>query len=94
MTAGAPIKLTRLALLAGAILLGAAGSAAAFDTPPFKGNDTGGIIAYEYARQIDIRALQFAKAAIGRRRLADSIRQLLQRRHVSNSKSPDVELRF
>ena len=57
MTAGAPIKLTRLALLAGAILLGAAGSAAAFDTPPFKGNDTGGIIAYEYARQIDIRAL-------------------------------------
>ena len=57
MTAGAPIKLTTMAVLAASLLLGAVGSASAFETPPFKGNDTGGIIAYEYARQTDIRAL-------------------------------------
>lgn len=42
-----------------AALLGllAGGAAQADVVPPFKGNDTGGIIAYEMARQSDARAL-------------------------------------
>ena len=39
------------------------GQASALDTPPFKGNDTGGIIAYEMASQTDIRALAVAHCA-------------------------------
>jgi hypothetical protein len=35
----------------------AAGSARADIVPPFKGNDTGGIVAYSLARQVDIRQL-------------------------------------
>jgi hypothetical protein len=31
--------------------------AQAWDTPPMKGNDTGGIIAYEFAMQADVKLL-------------------------------------
>lgn len=34
-----------------------AGSAQALDVPPFKGNDTGGIIAWTLAQQVDARQL-------------------------------------
>jgi hypothetical protein len=41
-----------------------AGSAAQADTvPPFKGNDTGGIISYSLVGQTDIRALAFNHCA-------------------------------
>jgi hypothetical protein len=43
--------------LAGLALLTAATPASALDVPPYRGNDTGGIIAWEYARTIDYRAL-------------------------------------
>ena len=35
----------------------ACGSAQAGDVPPMKGNDTGGIIAYEFATQADVKLL-------------------------------------
>jgi hypothetical protein len=35
----------------------ACGQAQAFDVRPFQGNDTGGIIAYEYAMQADVKLL-------------------------------------
>jgi hypothetical protein len=40
-----------------ALIACAAGNAHAFDVPPFKGNDTGGIIAWTLAQQIDARKL-------------------------------------
>jgi hypothetical protein len=42
---------------AACLVVGAAGSAFAFDVPPFKGNDTGGIIAWQYAQTIDAKKL-------------------------------------
>jgi len=39
------------------LIVCAAGQAHAFDVPPFKGNDTGGIIAWQLAQQIDARKL-------------------------------------
>jgi hypothetical protein len=35
----------------------ACGPAQAWDVPPMKGNDTGGIIAYEFATQSDVKLL-------------------------------------
>ena len=40
-----------------ALIACAAGKAHAFDVPPFKGNDTGGIIAWTLAQQLDARKL-------------------------------------
>ncbi len=40
-----------------------ASSAQAFDVPPFKGNDTGGIIAWTLAQQADARQLAAAHCA-------------------------------
>ena len=37
--------------------------ARAFDVPPFKGNDTGGIIAYSLVGQTDIKALAIEHCA-------------------------------
>jgi hypothetical protein len=45
---------TMLAAVCGML---ACGQAQAFDTPPFKGNDTGGIIAYELATQADVKLM-------------------------------------
>jgi hypothetical protein len=43
---------------AASLIVCAAGQAYAFDTvPPFKGNDTGGIIAWSLAQQVDARKL-------------------------------------
>jgi hypothetical protein len=39
------------------LLVCAAGKANAFEIPPFKGNDTGGIIAWTLAQQADARKL-------------------------------------
>ena len=39
------------------LLACAAGRADAWDIPPFKGNDTGGIIAWAYAQQVDAQSL-------------------------------------
>lgn len=51
------MRMMRPAILAAAVF-GLAGSAARADTvPPFKGNDTGGIISYALTQQTDIRAL-------------------------------------
>lgn len=51
------MRMMRPAILAVAVL-GLARSAALADTvPPFKGNDTGGIISYSLTGQTDIRAL-------------------------------------
>jgi hypothetical protein len=51
------MRMIRPAILAAAVL-GALGSAARADTvPPFKGNDTGGIIAYSLVGQSDVRML-------------------------------------
>jgi hypothetical protein len=44
------------ALLAASVLL-ASGAARADTVPPFKGNDTGGIISYALARDNDVRLL-------------------------------------
>jgi hypothetical protein len=47
-----------------AVCAGLAGAPARADTvPPFKGNDTGGIIAYSLTHQTDIRALAIAHCA-------------------------------
>ena len=47
-----------LAGLATACLIGSAGGPAhALSVPPFKGNDTGGIIAWTLAQQVDARQL-------------------------------------
>lgn len=51
------MRMMRPAILAAAVF-GLSGSAAWADTvPPFKGNDTGGIISYSLTGQTDIRAL-------------------------------------
>jgi hypothetical protein len=42
---------------AACLVVCAAGKAHAFDVPPFKGNDTGGIIAWTLAQQTDARRL-------------------------------------
>ena len=42
---------------AACLIAGFAGNAFALDIPPFKGNDTGGIIAWQYAQQIDAKKL-------------------------------------
>lgn len=49
--------LIRATLLAATTVLLTFGSAQASSIPPFKGNDTGGIIAYEFARTSDPRLL-------------------------------------
>ena len=47
-----------VSLVAISCMLACAPARADFDTvPPFKGNDTGGIIAYPLAAQIDVRQL-------------------------------------
>ena len=59
MAQSGQMKLTKtaLAIAAVATTLGWAAAAQAFDVPPFRGNDTGGIIAYEYALTIDVRGV-------------------------------------
>lgn len=49
--------LTLTGLAAVGLLALQASSAQAFDVPPFKGNDTGGIIAWTLAQQVDARQL-------------------------------------
>ena len=62
-------KQTAVAAAALTTALGWTAAAQAFDVPPFRGNDTGGIIAYEYAMTIDVHELavshceQYDKAA-------------------------------
>lgn len=52
------MRTTRLAMLAAAGALALAAPAQAGSVPPFKGNDTGGIIAYSLHQQgVDIKAL-------------------------------------
>ena len=46
-----------------AVCLFTASPAAAYEVPPFKGNDTGGIIAYPLAAQTDVRQLAVAHCA-------------------------------
>jgi hypothetical protein len=46
-----------LAALAAIVLACAAGPARADEVPPFKGNDTGGIIAWPLAGEVDARQL-------------------------------------
>jgi hypothetical protein len=46
-----------VAILAASCGMLACASAQAGNIPPFKGNDTGGIIAYEYAHQADVKLL-------------------------------------
>jgi hypothetical protein len=45
------------AMLVAACGMLACGQAQAWDTPPFKANDTGGIIAYELATQTDVKLM-------------------------------------
>ena len=47
----------RTAILAAVTVFSACGAARADTVPPFKGNDTGGIIAYSLASTSDVRAL-------------------------------------
>jgi hypothetical protein len=47
----------RMAILVAACGMLACGPARADTVPPFKGNDTGGIIAYELATQSDVKLL-------------------------------------
>ena len=47
----------RMAILAAVGAMLAGGAARADIVPPFKGNDTGGIIAYELAMQSDVKLL-------------------------------------
>ncbi len=49
--------LTLAGFAAACLIAGAAGTAHAIDVPPFKGNDTGGIIAWPLAQQVDARKL-------------------------------------
>jgi hypothetical protein len=49
--------LAALLVAMGGMLAGSAAQAGLDWVPPFKGNDTGGIIAYELARQVDARQL-------------------------------------
>jgi hypothetical protein len=54
------MRTTGLAILAAACVLAVSGTARAdfFPVPPFKGNDTGGIISYSlYKEGVDIKAL-------------------------------------
>lgn len=51
------MRTTMTAALVAACGILASGAAKADDVPPFKGNDTGGIIAYSLNGQTDIRAL-------------------------------------
>jgi len=49
--------LAALLVAMGGMLAGSPAQAGLDRVPPFKGNDTGGIIAYELARQVDARQL-------------------------------------
>jgi hypothetical protein len=49
--------LTLAGFAAACLIAGAAGKAHAIDVPPFKGNDTGGIIAWQLSQQVDARKL-------------------------------------
>lgn len=52
------MRTTGLAILAAAMALAVMAPAQATSVPPFKGNDTGGIIAYSlYQQGVDIKAL-------------------------------------
>ena len=55
----------RMILVTAAVVGGwlAAGAAQADTVPPFKGNDTGGIISYSLVGQTDIRVLAFNHCA-------------------------------
>ena len=51
------MRTIRPVMLAAALGLLASGAASADTVPPFKGNDTGGIISYSLVGQTDIRAM-------------------------------------
>jgi hypothetical protein len=52
------MRTTGLAILAAAMALAVTAPAQATSVPPFKGNDTGGIIAYSlYQQGVDVKAL-------------------------------------
>lgn len=52
------MRTTGLAILAAACALASAAPAQAYWVPPFKGNDTGGIIAYSLFKEgVDVKAL-------------------------------------
>lgn len=55
--------LRRALLLAGLAVCAATPAMAITNVPPFKGNDTGGIIAWAYAGQIDARRLAIKHCA-------------------------------
>jgi hypothetical protein len=53
-----------VAILVASCGLLACAPARAWDTPPMKGNDTGGIIAYEFALQADVKLLAVEHCAL------------------------------
>ncbi|HEX7791858.1 MAG TPA: hypothetical protein VF467_15180 [Afipia sp.] len=58
------MRTTGLAILAAACALAVSAPAQATSVPPFKGNDTGGIIAYSlYKEGVDIKALAVSHCA-------------------------------